>query len=54
MTDKQRLEALLHASQREVTRLSDVITSQAMALRHAQQQAETWERRFDKLLDKAR
>ena len=54
MTKKEQMDTvlMLKCSRQEVTRLAEVIDHQAAALRRAQQEAEKWERRLDKLLDK--
>lgn len=49
MTKQER--DILTCSQREVSRLSDVIAKQAADKRAAEQERDEWKRRFDRLLD---
>jgi hypothetical protein len=52
MTKKERdTLVMMHASQREVSRLSEVVTKLAAEKREAQQERDEWKRRFDRLLD---
>lgn len=52
MTKRERdTQVLLQASQREVTRLSDLLTRIVAEKREIEQERDKWERRFDRLLE---
>jgi DNA repair ATPase RecN len=49
--DVKSLQAMLHAANREVTRLSDTVSMQAAQINAMGSSLNKWEQRFDRLLE---